>query len=89
MSRWMAGREEAVKQFAKATPLGRVCRPEDVADVIVPLLLSAAMVTGQTVLIDGGSRDAVARVTGATGVGGVRAGQGSRAVSRNNRTEGG
>lgn len=56
MSRWMAGREEAVKNFAKATPLGKVCEPEDVAEVIVSLLLSARMVTGQTVIIDGGSR---------------------------------
>jgi NAD(P)-dependent dehydrogenase (short-subunit alcohol dehydrogenase family) len=33
-----------------------VCKPENVAEVIVPLLLSASMVTGQTVLIDGGAR---------------------------------
>jgi 3-oxoacyl-[acyl-carrier protein] reductase len=56
MSRWMAGREEAVKQFAKATPLGKVCEPKNVAEVVVPLLLSAGLVTGQTVIIDGGSR---------------------------------
>jgi 3-oxoacyl-[acyl-carrier protein] reductase len=56
MSRWMAGREKAVEQFAKATPLGKVCKPENIAEVIVPLLLSANMVTGQTVIIDGGSR---------------------------------
>ena len=56
MSRWMAGREENVKKFAAATPLGRVCTPENVAEVIVPLLISASMVTGQTVLIDGGAR---------------------------------
>jgi len=56
MTRWMAGREEGVKKFAEGTPLGKVCRAEDVAEVIVPLLLSASMVTGQTVLIEGGSR---------------------------------
>jgi 3-oxoacyl-[acyl-carrier protein] reductase len=56
MSRWMAGREENVKKFAETTPLGKVCKPENVAEVIVPLLLSASMVTGQTVLIDGGAR---------------------------------
>jgi 3-oxoacyl-[acyl-carrier protein] reductase len=56
LSRWMAGREENVQKIAAATPLGRVCKPENVAEVIVPLLLSASMVTGQTVLIDGGAR---------------------------------
>jgi 3-oxoacyl-[acyl-carrier protein] reductase len=56
MTRWMAGREEAVKKIADGTPLGKVCKAENVAEVIVPLLLSAALVTGQTVIIDGGSR---------------------------------
>jgi len=56
MTRWMAGREEGVKKFAETTPLGKVCRAEDVAEVIVPLLVSASMVTGQTVLIEGGAR---------------------------------
>ncbi|MDR3588960.1 MAG: SDR family oxidoreductase [Negativicutes bacterium] len=56
MSRWMAGREENVQKFAATTPLGKICKPENVAEVIVPLLLSAALVTGQTVLIEGGSR---------------------------------
>jgi 3-oxoacyl-[acyl-carrier protein] reductase len=56
MSRWMAGREAAVKKFAESTPLAKVCLPENVAEVIVPLLLSAALVTGQTIIIDGGSR---------------------------------
>ena len=56
MSRWMAEREETVKKIAEATPLAKVCKPENVAEVIVPLLLSASLVTGQTVLIDGGAR---------------------------------
>lgn len=56
MTRWMAGREEAVKKIAEGTPLGKVCKAENVAEVIVPLLLSAALVTGQTIIIDGGSR---------------------------------
>ena len=34
--------------------LKRRCRPEDLAEVIVFLLAGAAMVTGQTIIVDGG-----------------------------------
>jgi len=34
--------------------LKRRCTPEDIAEVIVFLLAGAAMVTGQTVVVDGG-----------------------------------
>jgi 3-oxoacyl-[acyl-carrier protein] reductase len=34
--------------------LGKVCSPEDVAEVIVSLITSGHMVTGQTVVCDGG-----------------------------------
>lgn len=54
MTRWNAGREEAVKKVALGAPLAKVCGPEDVAAVVVPLLLSAGMMTGQTVVVDGG-----------------------------------
>jgi 3-oxoacyl-[acyl-carrier protein] reductase len=55
LTRWVAGREEHVERFGKEkTPLGRVCKPQDVADVVIPLLISAAMMTGQTVVVDGG-----------------------------------
>ena len=54
MTRWQAGREAAVKKIAMGTPLAKVCGPEDVAAVVVPLLLSAGMMTGQTVVVDGG-----------------------------------
>ena len=54
MTRWVAGREDHVERLGKQTPLGRVCNPEDVADVVIPLLLSSKMMTGQTVIIDGG-----------------------------------
>ena len=55
LTRWVAGKEEHVKWLGQETPLGRVCGPEDVAEVVVPLLLSAAMVTGQTLVVDGGA----------------------------------
>ncbi|MFA5027280.1 MAG: SDR family oxidoreductase [Candidatus Methylomirabilota bacterium] len=54
MTRWQAGREEAVTKLALGAPLAKVCGPEDVAAVVVPLLLSAGLVTGQTVVVDGG-----------------------------------
>ncbi len=55
LTRWCAGREDHVKRLGGATPLGRCCGPEDVAQVVVPLLLSANMITGQTVIVDGGA----------------------------------
>ena len=48
---------EAIKaQWAAATALGRIGRPEEVADAIVWLASErASNITGQTVLVDGGS----------------------------------
>jgi 3-oxoacyl-[acyl-carrier protein] reductase len=46
---------EAVKQAQqKRAVLGRVCQPEDVAEVILSLITSSRMVTGQTLVCDGG-----------------------------------
>jgi 3-oxoacyl-[acyl-carrier protein] reductase len=36
------------------TPLKRACRPEDIAEVAFFLCTGAAMVTGQTIIVDGG-----------------------------------
>ena len=48
---WPAQRKsEAIER----TPLKRACRPEDIAEVIFFLCAGAAMVTGQTVIVDGG-----------------------------------
>jgi len=55
MTRWVEGREEHVKKLGEHTPLGRCCNAGDVAAVVVPLLVSAAMMTGQTVVVDGGA----------------------------------
>lgn len=38
----------------KNSALGRVCEPDDVADVIVGLIAGSDMVTGQTIVVDGG-----------------------------------
>ncbi len=51
---WVAGREEHVKRYGEGTPLGKVCQADDVAEVIIALLTSASMVTGQTLVVDGG-----------------------------------
>ncbi len=55
LTRWVEGREAHVKKLGEHTPLGRCCSAEDVADVAVPLLVNAAMMTGQTVVVDGGA----------------------------------
>jgi 3-oxoacyl-[acyl-carrier protein] reductase len=36
------------------TPLGRMCRPEDIADAILFLAAGSQMVTGHTLVVDGG-----------------------------------
>jgi 3-oxoacyl-[acyl-carrier protein] reductase len=45
--------EQRASSIEKAL-LKRRCRPEDLAEVIVFLLAGAAMVTGQTIVVDGG-----------------------------------
>jgi 3-oxoacyl-[acyl-carrier protein] reductase len=54
LTRWVAGREDHVQRYGKETPLGRVCEAQDVSDVVIPLLISAGMMTGQTIVVDGG-----------------------------------
>ncbi len=41
--------------FADVSALGRVCQPEDVADAIVSLITGSDMVTGHTLVCDGGA----------------------------------
>ena len=55
LTRWVDGREAHVTKLGEHTPLGRCCNAEDVADVVVPLLVSASMRTGQTLVVDGGA----------------------------------
>jgi len=54
MTRWVAGREDHIKRGSKDVPMGRSCEAKDVAEVIVSLITSAGMVTGQTIVVDGG-----------------------------------
>jgi hypothetical protein len=50
----VAWAEERRKASAGKAPLKRRCKPADLAEVMVFLLAGAAMVTGQTVVVDGG-----------------------------------
>ncbi|HYZ40850.1 MAG TPA: SDR family oxidoreductase, partial [Stellaceae bacterium] len=36
------------------TPLKRACKPEDIAETIFFLCAGGAMITGQTIIVDGG-----------------------------------
>jgi 3-oxoacyl-[acyl-carrier protein] reductase len=54
LTRWVEGREDHVQRYGGDTPLGRVARPEDVADLVYGLILGGDFVTGQTVVVDGG-----------------------------------
>jgi 3-oxoacyl-[acyl-carrier protein] reductase len=46
--------EERKADYASKAMLGRVCKPEDIAEVIFFLCAGAALVTGQTIVVDGG-----------------------------------
>jgi len=48
---WPADRKA---QSIEKTPLKRACEPEDIAEVIFFLCAGAGMVTGQTIIVDGG-----------------------------------
>jgi 3-oxoacyl-[acyl-carrier protein] reductase len=48
---WPADRKA---HSVEKTPLKRACRPEDIAETIFFLCAGAAMITGQTIIVDGG-----------------------------------
>ena len=45
---------ERVRESIERTPLKRACTPADIAEVIFFLCAGGAMVTGQTIIVDGG-----------------------------------
>ena len=52
---WTEDWPTEVKEGAiKRTPLGRACTAEDIAEAILFFAAGAAMVTGQTLVVDGG-----------------------------------
>jgi NAD(P)-dependent dehydrogenase (short-subunit alcohol dehydrogenase family) len=54
LTRWLAGREEHIDRFVQTTPLRRAATPEDIADTVAFLALSASLMTGQIIVVDGG-----------------------------------
>lgn len=54
-TRWIAGQEEVVQKLSSGTPLGRIARPEDVAEVVIGLIMGGGFVTGQIIVVDGGN----------------------------------
>ena len=52
-TRWIDGHD--VSDIAGATLLGRIAKPDDIAEVAFSLIASARYVTGQTIVVDGGS----------------------------------
>jgi 3-oxoacyl-[acyl-carrier protein] reductase len=48
---WPADRKQT---SIERTPLNRACKPEDIAETMFFLCAGAAMITGQTVIVDGG-----------------------------------
>lgn len=54
LTRWVEGKEDHVNRLSAGTPLGKPANAEDIAEVIVSLITSAALITGQTIVVDGG-----------------------------------
>lgn len=54
LTRWLADRQDMVRQSLQATPLGRAADPEDIADTVVYLALDTTLTTGQVLVVDGG-----------------------------------
>jgi 3-oxoacyl-[acyl-carrier protein] reductase len=46
--------EERKRATVERTPLKRACKPEDIAETIFFLCAGGAMITGQTIIVDGG-----------------------------------
>lgn len=59
-SRWVAQNlgqaawEKTLKTAEEKTPLGRVCSPDDVAAAIMSFVTGSELITGQTIVVDGG-----------------------------------
>ena len=56
LERGLGAHYEAVKAaWQDRAPLGRVCDPADVADAVLSLIVGSELVTGQTLVVDGGA----------------------------------
>ena len=56
-ARGSSGSADALRKIAETHPMGRIGRPEDIADTILFLSSDeAAYISGETIIVDGGSR---------------------------------
>ncbi len=53
LTRWVEGNEEFVQQYIDATALKKACPPESIAHAVI-FLIESEVITGQTVVMDGG-----------------------------------
>ena len=54
LTRWLAPYQEMIDRYVEATPMRAAATPDQVAEVVEFLALSASLVTGQIVIVDGG-----------------------------------
>jgi 3-oxoacyl-[acyl-carrier protein] reductase len=53
-TRWLAAYQDRVERYVQQTPMRQAATPEQVAEVVEFLALSASLVTGQVLVVDGG-----------------------------------
>jgi 3-oxoacyl-[acyl-carrier protein] reductase len=53
-TRWLADHQDRVERYVQQTPMRQAATPEQVAEVVEFLALSASLVTGQVLVVDGG-----------------------------------
>ncbi len=54
ISRWLGDHQDMIDKAVDITPLERASTPDDIADVITFLACDAEMMTGQSLVVDGG-----------------------------------
>jgi 3-oxoacyl-[acyl-carrier protein] reductase len=55
LTRWVEGQDDHIRRLAGTTPLQRIAEPEDISELVYGVIAHAGFVTGQTIVVDGGS----------------------------------